>query len=367
MKRLSINSVIAFLICILTFSCAEASQGPTKIDATKWDKNPDSHFASQRIIPLETRDDILMGDIKSIRVYDDTYFILDSRNTIFRFDKDGKYISKIARQGRGHGEYLDARMFDVSGDEVYILSSFEKKIRSYSFDGEFHREIGLDEPYFDMAVEDGYILLYSDNCNNSHKNYVKISPDGEVMDSWDDFSKNTSFITGIKALNKQGSSILYYKPFDYRIFEYDGKDSKQIAEFHFTNNQRYQKSDMEDIVEFNDMVRNTEYVKQFNSVAMVAGKLVVTYSMYLDGYGIKDFIIINDLKNNKCYNYCLQEQGLCAIPFPGYGYYLSDKALITYSSASGFIMANGEKVDKEILSKISAEGNPVLMRFEFIK
>jgi hypothetical protein len=28
-------------------------------------------------------------------------------------------------------------------------------------------------------------------------------------------------------------------------------------------------------------------------------------------------------------------------------------------------MANGEKVDKEILSKISPEGNPVLMRFEF--
>ena len=72
MKRLSINSVIAFLICILTFSCADASQGPTKVNAKKWDKNPDSHFASQRIIPLETRNDILMGDIKSIRVYEDT-------------------------------------------------------------------------------------------------------------------------------------------------------------------------------------------------------------------------------------------------------------------------------------------------------
>ena len=80
---------------------------------------------------------------------------------------------------------------------------------------------------------------------------------------------------------------------------------------------------------------------------------------------IKDFMAINDLNANKCYNYCLQEQGLCSTPFPGYGYYLCDKALITYSSASGFIMANGEKVDKEILSKISPEGNPVLMRFEF--
>ena len=366
LKRLSVYAAIAFFTSLFTISCSNSdAQGPTNIDATKWDKNPDSHFASQRIIPLETRDDILMGDIKSIRVYDDTYFILDSRNTIFQFDKDGKYLSKISRQGRGHGEYLDIRTIDVFADEVYVLSSFEKKICTYSFDGEFHREIGLDEPYFDMAVEDGYVLLYSDNCNNSHKNYVKISPDGEVMDSWDDFSKNTSFITGIKAMNKQGSTILYYKPFDYRIFEYDGKASKQIAEFSFTNNQRYQKSDMEDIVEFNDMVRNTEYVRYFSAAAKVADKLVITYRMYLDGYGIKDFMAINDLKNNKCYNYCLQEQGLCSIPFPGYGYYLCDKALITYSSASGFIMANGEKVDKEILSKISADGNPVLMRFEF--
>jgi hypothetical protein len=365
MKRLSIYTAIILFTYLFAISCADASQGPTKVDATKWDKNPDSHFASQRIIPLETNDDILMGDIKSIKVYDDTYFILDSRNTIFRFDKDGKYLSKISRQGRGHGEYLDIRTIDVFEDEVYVLSSFEKKILTYSFNGEFLKEINLNEPYFDMAVEDDYILLFSNNCNNSLKNYVKISLNGDIMDSWDDFSKNTSFILGGRFLNKQGSSILYHKPFDYRIFEYDGKTSKQIAEFNFTNNKHYQKSEMEDIVEFNDLVRNTEYVKQFNSVAMVAGKLVVTYSMYLDGYGIKDFIIINDLKNNKCYNYCLQEQGLCSTPFPGYGYYLCDKALITYSSASGFIMANEEKLDQEILSKISPEGNPVLMRFEF--
>ena len=122
---------------------------------------------------------------------------------------------------------------------------------------------------------------------------------------------------------------------------------------------------MEDIAAFNDLVRNTQYVKQFSSAAKVGSKLVVTYRMYLDGYGIKDFMLIKDLKDNKCYNYCLQEQGLCSIPFPGYGYYVYDNALITYTSASGFITANGEKADKEILSRISPECNPVLMRFEF--
>ena len=365
MKRLSVYAAIAVISCLFTISCTDDAQGPTKVDATKWDKNPESHFTSQRIIPLETTDESLMGDIKRIKVYDDTYFILDSRNVIFRFDKDGKYLSKIARQGRGRGEYLDIRSIDVFEDEVYVLSSFEKKILTYSFDGEFLREIGLDEQYFDMAVEDSYILLFSNNCNNSFKNYVKISRNGEILDSWDDFITNTSFIQGGKFLNKQDGSIFYFKPFDYRIFEYDGKDSRQIAEFDFTNNKRYPQSDMEDIVAFNDMVRNTQYVKQFNSAAMIGNKLVVTYSMFLDGYGIKDFIVINDLNANKCYNYCLQEQGLCSTPFPGYGYYLCGKALITYSSASGFIIANGEKLDKEILSKISPEGNPVLMRFEF--
>ena len=366
LKRLSVYAAIAFFTSLFTISCSNSdAQGPTKVDATKWDKNPDSHFASQRIIPLETADDILMGDIKSIRVYDDTYFILDSRNTIFRFDKDGKYISKIARQGRGHGEYLEIRTFDVFGDKVYVLSSFEKKILTYSFDGEFQREIDLGEQYFDMAVEDDYILLFSNRCNNSLKNYVKISPDGDLIDSWDDFRENTSFILGGRFLNRQGTSILYYKPFDYRIFEYDGTASKQIAEFDFTNNEHYSKSEMEDIVEFNGLISNTEYVRYFSSAAKFNDKLVVTYPMYLDGYGVKDFMIIYDLSNNKCFNYCLQEQGLCSTPFPGYGYYLCDKALITYSSASGFITANGEKVDKETLSRISAEGNPVLMRFEF--
>ena len=114
MKRLSLYTAIA-IISLFTISCADDAQGPVKVDATKWDKNPESHFTSQRIIPLETTDDILMGDIKSIKIYDDTYFILDSRNVIFRFDKDGKYLSKIARQGRGHGEYLDIRSIDILG------------------------------------------------------------------------------------------------------------------------------------------------------------------------------------------------------------------------------------------------------------
>ena len=366
MKRLSLYTAIA-IISLFTISCADDAQGPVKVDATKWDKNPDSHFASQQIIPLETADDILMGDIKSIKIYDDTYFILDSRNVIFRFDKDGRFLSRIARQGRGRGEYLDIRSIDVFGDEVYVLSSFEKKILTYSFDGEFLSEINLDEQYFDMAVEDSYILLFSNNCNNSLKNYVKISRNGEILDSWDDFSQNTSFILSGKFLNRQGSSIFYFKTFDYRIFEYDGNAPRQIAEFEFTNNKRYPQSEMEDIVAFNELVMNTEYVRKFNSAAMVGNKLVVTYSMYLDGYGIKDFMAINDLDANKCYNYCLQEQGLCSTPFPGYGYYLCDKALITYTTASGFILANGEKMDKETLSQISPEGNPVLMRFEFSK
>jgi hypothetical protein len=366
MRTLNISFAIAVVTSLLTLSCNNnATDGATNVNATKWDKDPDSHFASQRIIPLETNEDILMGDIKNITTYNDTYFILDSRNVIFRFDRDGRFLSKIARQGRGRGEYSDASIIDVFGDEVYVLSTYEKKILTYSFDGEFHNEISLDEWYFDMAVEDSYILLFSNNSNNSFKNYVKITPNGEILDSWDDFSKNTSFTLGGKFLNKQGSSIFYFKPFDYRIFEYDGNGSKQIAEFNFTNNERYDKSDMEDIVEFNDMVRNTEYVRKFNSAAMVGSKLVVTYSMYLNEYGIKDFIIIDDLKAGKCWNYCLQEQGLCSTPFPGYGYYLCDKALITYTTASGFIMANGEKTDKETLSRISPEGNPVLMRFEF--
>lgn len=365
-RSLTFCIAVTVITSLLTLSCNNnATDGATNVNATKWDKDPDSHFASQRIIPLETNEDILMGDIKNITTYNDTYFILDSRNVIFRFDRDGRFLSKIARQGRGHGEYSDASIIDVFGDEVYVLSTYEKKILTYSFDGEFHNEISLDEWYFDMAVEDSYILLFSNNSNNSFKNYVKITPNGEILDSWDDFSKNTSFTLGGKFLNKQGSSIFYFKPFDYRIFEYDGNGSKQIAEFNFTNNERYDKSDMEDIVEFNDMVRNTEYVRKFNSAAKVGDKLVVTYSMYLNEYGIKDFIIIDDLKAGKCWNYCLQEQGLCSTPFPGYGYYLCDKALITYTTASGFIMANGEKMDKETLSQISPEGNPVLMRFEF--
>ena len=53
-------------------------------------------FKSKKIIPLETNDLALIGQIDRICMAEDTLFVLDQQsNSVIVYDKDGKYINRI--------------------------------------------------------------------------------------------------------------------------------------------------------------------------------------------------------------------------------------------------------------------------------
>lgn len=91
-------------------------------------KRIDIHeIADVEYIPLETTDEsvLMNGWEKSIS---DKYIILaDTGNGTYRFlifDRQGKYIRTIDRQGQGPGEYLNFNAFDVDfeKEEIYAYS-----------------------------------------------------------------------------------------------------------------------------------------------------------------------------------------------------------------------------------------------------
>ena len=87
-------------------------------------------------IVLETTDDCLIGEASKIAFAHDTIIIADKvTNSVFFFDGNGKYISKINRVGRGPEEYVELTDMYVCDNRVLIIDYNQWKVCCYNFAG----------------------------------------------------------------------------------------------------------------------------------------------------------------------------------------------------------------------------------------
>jgi hypothetical protein len=64
------------------------------------------YFESVELIPLDNREEAIIGKLRKLIHYKDKYYALDMQQHIVHvFDKNGKFIFKIDRRGQGPGEY----------------------------------------------------------------------------------------------------------------------------------------------------------------------------------------------------------------------------------------------------------------------
>lgn len=144
MKRTSI-----FFIALITFSCDKPSENLYEIDPRT--------FVENKITLSDLADDIKYIPIdngfpigftyKLIITHD--YIYLSTKNLgIVKFDRDGNFIQKFGKRGRGPGEYLYG--FNFAVDEitknVFVLDAENKaRIFVYSQNGTFLRHFLLGE------------------------------------------------------------------------------------------------------------------------------------------------------------------------------------------------------------------------------
>ena len=93
------------------------------------------------IVALETTDNSLIDEITLVEVTDEFIFIY-SKDDIFRFARDGKFINKIGQKGEGPEEYtyISNIQIDESKGEVYVITT-ANGILVYDFEGSFKRQV----------------------------------------------------------------------------------------------------------------------------------------------------------------------------------------------------------------------------------
>ena len=99
-------------------------------------------------IKLATDTSNLIGVIDKIIPLQDRILIVDKdiTQTIYIFDKSGRFIRKINKKGRGPGEYLSLNdvAVDVSNKRLIVLDDIAQKLSIFTYEGEFIEKIGLD-------------------------------------------------------------------------------------------------------------------------------------------------------------------------------------------------------------------------------
>jgi hypothetical protein len=128
-----------------------------------------------RIIPLETTEDCLIGNINKLKSFEGNFYILDyvHSKSIFVFDAAGKFKFKISNTGKGPGEYITPRDFtiDTTRRELIILDQMQRKLLTYNLEGDFIEERSI--PFnvggsFDV-IDSEYFLFDIDGAYNEKK------------------------------------------------------------------------------------------------------------------------------------------------------------------------------------------------------
>lgn len=134
-------------------------------------------------IELKTPNDLFIVAVWNIIPVDD-FWIIHSRDGIYKFTDRGEYVKTIGRRGQGPGEY--SSVFDVAIDytkKEIVINAYERLL-FYDLEGKFLRmekkTLGL---LYSVGISDS-ILWVSERCTNADKYRIyAMNSQRNIMDS----------------------------------------------------------------------------------------------------------------------------------------------------------------------------------------
>ncbi len=97
------------------------------------------------IIPLETSEKALLGEVRKVMKSGDLLFVLDTNSSLKIFNTKGEFQRNIGRVGQGPGEYVMLTDFTLDDKHKRIYINSLEKFLVYDFDGNFKKEVPFEE------------------------------------------------------------------------------------------------------------------------------------------------------------------------------------------------------------------------------
>ena len=129
----------------------------------------------KKVIPLETSESVLMGEISKLEMNEEHIIVLDKRmRAVWLFGIDGKFLRQLGCLGNGPKEYasLDDIYYDKNKETVWIWDRVKQVMLEYDLSGELLNEISTAFISNIFTKTDEGFWLYYSYLKNPDKNSV---------------------------------------------------------------------------------------------------------------------------------------------------------------------------------------------------
>lgn len=198
---------------------------------------------SFRLIPLETNEECLIGEITKIVALKNGYIIFDKRNkNIFQFDTQGKFLKRIGNIGNGPQEYSDP--YDVSLDalkkQIIVVDLTARKLVIFDYDGNFVKTTPM---YFLFQHLEKNINHITYNLGGSYNNINPTLDQHKLVIAEENFDSIFRFMpykrnpknsySVERPLRKFGDDIFYYNYFTDTIWKINSAGLEAFCNINF--------------------------------------------------------------------------------------------------------------------------------------
>ncbi len=296
------KNLLFFAFIFIIMSCSDIKEKMAdeshKIKVTN---NVDSisildSYSDIEFIPFESKPNCLISHIKKLEVSKRGFYIMDisAKPSILYFDKNGRFIRKIGKYGKGKGEYQHLSDFSVSNNGDTIIIATYYGFNAYDYEGNF---------------------LFSKHIERGSIHSVQAFPKGYVYSS--DFSGDTYCLhimdfnlEQVKDLCATNGRVIPTFPLIYNSIRYN---NNKLYYYNQYNSSLY-------IVDTEQM-HNTEYCLQSNKIMNYdLFKDKDPYSVPFDAvtnyYVRNGFVHGNFLSNFNDYRFSFDEGGKTFLTYP---------------------------------------------------
>ncbi|MBN2635716.1 MAG: 6-bladed beta-propeller [Prolixibacteraceae bacterium] len=383
MKKLKI--IPFFLLFPIFLSAQKAVHIPMGQNIGNTKELPVSEIAeSIRFVPLETNESCFFGEnISKVEIVDDMLFVSDY-NYIFKYDLNGKFLTRIGKKGRGPGEYAQGPqtfLINKSKRLVILFVLYESKMIEYDFEGNFIKEKTLDfmpglaewNDNEDIAV---YNMGFTYEKEPWHDLYV-LNQDGKTVQK-NKFKKQPDKKYGLilypPILYRYNGKTRYKNPHGNVIYELDEKGkTTPVYVLDYGKYEKYNDIDDVEIQIKNNVGTNRSNPKSFEKIGLLGLSETDDYLFIYYGHQEQRKVGVFDKKNSTFYNlydsnyelYGFHDDSFGGLPlFPKAG--LDRNYFYSYYTAFEFkeYLKKANKLNpelKKLAEGIDENDNPVLM------
>lgn len=195
------NSILFIILSVCLLSCQHTGDSSTTKDSTIETIPVFSNYTAElpfsafvdtiELIPLETTEENLIGEITRLIFNDGKYYIRSTNSMqnekLFVFNENGNYIRKIGNKGVGPGEYIRFHDFTIASNNHIVLADYQQLLHFdpegkflYTTKSEFPRAEG-DFALFEILPTKDHAYLGVPLFPQKHL-LVKVNDDGSKLD-----------------------------------------------------------------------------------------------------------------------------------------------------------------------------------------